>query len=71
MVFVIQFYLRDMNKPIQRKTTLKWCSDGELSSVDMARILEVLANKELTECALACDTNKRSSEILFHLKDRL
>jgi len=60
-----------MNKPIQRKTTLKWSSDGELSSIDMARILELLANKELTQCVLACDANKQSSEILFHLKDRI
>ncbi len=59
-----------MNKPIQRKTTLKWSSDGELSSIDMARILQLLANKELTQCALACNANKKSSEILFHLKDR-
>ena len=59
-----------MNKPIQRKTTLKWSSDGELSSIDMARILQLLANKELTQCVLACNANKKSSEILFHLKDR-
>ena len=59
-----------MNKPIQRKTTLKWSSDGELSSIDMARILQLLANNELTQCVLACDANKKSSEILFHLKDR-
>ena len=59
-----------MNIPIQRKTTLKWSSDGELSSIDMARILQLLANKELTQCVLACDANKKSSEILFHLKDR-
>ncbi len=71
MLTVAQFYLREMNKPIQRKTTLKWSSDGELSSIDMARILDVLANQELTQCVLACDANKKSSEILFHLKDRL
>ena len=59
-----------MKNPIQRKTTLKWSSDGELSSIDMARILQLLANKELTQCVLACDANKKSSEILFHLKDR-
>ncbi len=59
-----------MNKPIQRKTTLKWSPDGELSSIDMARILELLANQELTQCVLACDANNKSSEILFHLKDR-
>ena len=69
MLLVIKFYWRDMNKPIQRKTTLKWSSDGELSSIDMARILELLSNKELTQCVLACDANKKSSEILFHLKD--
>ncbi len=39
----------------QRKTTLKWSSDGELSAVDMTRILDRLANPELTECDLACD----------------
>ena len=66
----LKFLFRDMNKPIQRKTTLKWSSDGELSSIDMARILQLLANKELTQCVLACDANKKSSEILFHLKDR-
>ena len=60
-----------MNKPVQRKTTLKWSSNGELSSIDMARILQLLANKELTQCVLACNANKKSSEILFHLKDRL
>ena len=49
-----------MNKPIQRKTTLKWSSDGELSSIDMARIMDLLGNKELTQCVLACDANKRS-----------
>ncbi len=59
-----------MSKPIQRRTTLKWRPDGELSSLDMTRIIRLLANKELTECVLACDANKRSSEILFHLKER-
>ena len=58
-----------MNKTIQRKTTLKWSSEGELSSIDMAVILDLLSKKELTQCVLACDANKRSSEILFHLKD--
>jgi len=58
-----------MKKSMQRKTTLKWSSDGELSSIDMTRILKLLADKELTQCVLACDTNKKSSEILFHLKD--
>ena len=39
----------------QRKTTLKWTSDGELSSVDMARILDQLTKPELSQCDLACD----------------
>ena len=70
MLFLAQFYWREMKKPIQRKTTLKWSSDGELSSIDMARIIQLLANKELTQCVLACNANKKSSEILFQLKDR-
>ena len=41
--------------PPQRKTTLKWGSDGELSSVDMTRILDKLAKSELTECDLTCN----------------
>ena len=39
----------------QRKTTLKWNPDGELSEVDMARILDRLSDPELKECDLACD----------------
>ena len=49
----------DLNKkkdiPPQRKTTLKWSSNGELSSVDMTRILERLSKPELTECDLTCE----------------
>ena len=41
--------------PVQRKTTLKWSSDGELSAVDMARILDRISNPELTQCKLLCD----------------
>jgi len=43
--------------PPQRKTTLKWTSDGELSAVDMTRILDRLANPELTKCDFACTAN--------------
>ena len=39
----------------QRKTTLKWGNDGELSSIDMTRILDKLSKAELTECDLACN----------------
>ncbi len=45
----------DKKTPIQRKTTLKWTSNGELSSIDKARILEKLTNKELTQCEFTCD----------------
>ena len=45
---------RDKFSP-QRKTTLKWSSDGELSSIDMTRILDKLAKTELTECDLTCN----------------
>ena len=70
MLIIYMFQCGDMKKHIQRKTTLKWRSNGELSSVDMTRILALLSNKQLTQCALACDANRKSSEILFYLKDR-
>ncbi len=41
--------------PAQRKTTLKWAENGELSAVDMARILDRLENSKLTECDFACE----------------
>ena len=43
------------NIPFQRKTTLKWNSDGSLSSIDMARILSRLEKTDLTECELSCE----------------
>ena len=43
------------NITFQRKTTLKWNSDGSLTSVDMARILSCLEKKNLTECELSCE----------------
>ena len=39
----------------QRKTTLKWDINGELSSIDMARIINSLSVAELRECELACE----------------
>jgi hypothetical protein len=39
----------------QRKTTLKWNSNGELSEIDMLRILEKISSSELRECELTCD----------------
>ena len=43
---------KDQNISSQRKTTLKWTKDGELTPIDMTRILERLSNPELTECEL-------------------
>ena len=43
----------------QRKTTLKWNINGELSSIDMARIINALSVKELRECELACNRENR------------
>ena len=39
----------------QRKTTLKWNSNGELSEIDMLRILEKISSSELNQCQLTCD----------------
>ena len=39
----------------QRKTTLKWDSDGELSEVDMLRILDRISAVELNLCELTCN----------------
>ena len=44
----------------QRKTTLKWNSNGELSEIDMLRILEKLTGSELNQCVLACDRGKKN-----------
>ena len=45
------------NSP-QRKTTLKWNSNGELSEIDMLRILEKLSSNELNQCDLTCDSDQ-------------
>ena len=50
------------NIPFQRKTTLKWNSDGSLSSVDMARILSRLEKTNLTECELSCEWGTTSKK---------
>ena len=46
---------KDLAAPLQRKTTLKWNNDGELSAIDKARILNILTESELTQCNLDCD----------------
>ena len=38
--------------PQQRKTTLKWGTNGELSALDMVRILDRLNDQDLTECEI-------------------
>ena len=44
--------------PQQRKTTLKWGTNGELSSIDMVRILDRLNDQDLTECEIPLDREK-------------
>ena len=51
--------MKETKSTPQRKTTLKWNVNGELSSIDMARILEALSVKELTECELACNNEPK------------
>ena len=46
--------------PQQRKTTLKWGADGELSAVDMVRIIDRLNDQELTECEITLETEKET-----------
>ena len=41
----------------QRKTTLKWNPNGELSELDMLRILEKISSTDLNQCELTCDAN--------------
>ena len=49
-----------MNKKIspQRKTTLKWNSNGELSEIDMLRILEKISSHDLNQCELTCESDQ-------------
>ena len=44
--------------PQQRKTTLKWGTNGELSALDMVRILDRLNDQDLTECEIPLETAK-------------
>ena len=48
-----------MNKKYspQSKTTLKWNSNGDLSEIDMLRILDRISTAELNQCELTCDIN--------------
>ena len=44
--------------PQQRKTTLKWGTNGEVSALDMVRILDRLNDQDLTECEIDLETVK-------------
>ena len=44
--------------PQQRKTTLKWGTNGELSALDMFRILDRLNDQDLTECEIPSEKVK-------------
>ena len=55
--------MKKTNNTPQRKTTLKWNVNGELSSIDMARVLEALSVKELSECQLACNTERKKLDL--------
>ena len=48
------------NNTPQRKTTLKWNINGELSSIDMTRIINALSVSELKECELSCDREQKN-----------
>ena len=47
--------MKKKNSP-QRKTTLKWNSNGELSEIDMLRILDELSYSDLSQFELTCDS---------------
>ena len=59
-------FTREVTNPSQRKTTLKWNINGELSSIDMARIINALSVTELQECELACDRVSNDNKNLNH-----
>ena len=60
LVMVLKRSQEDKAKkiPQQRKTTLKWGTDGELSALDMVRILDRLNDQDLTECEIPLETVK-------------
>ena len=52
-------YEQKIKIPQQRKTTLKWGTNGELSSIDMVRILDRLNDQDLTECEITFESEKK------------
>ena len=64
------FLLNIENKstyPPQSKTTLKWNKNGELSSIDIVRIINVLSVIELSKCKLACKRVKSIDKQILNL----
>ncbi len=55
---------RPSTDPAQRKTTLKWTKDGDLTAVDMARVLERLSKPELKGCDLSCDIDGENKVLI-------
>ena len=68
MLFIYSWAQKAMNNKLtntpQGKTTLKWNINGELSSIDMARIINALSIAELRECELACKRVSRDNQDL-------
>ena len=50
--------------PAQRKISLKWNTNWEQSSIDMARIINELSSTELEECELTCDGVSKNERTL-------
>ena len=50
-------------KRVQPKTTLKWDANGELSSIDMTKIIDALSVTELKVCQLACVGQQKIKKI--------
>ena len=49
-----------MNKKYypQRKTTLKWNLNGDLSEIDMLRVWDRISAAELNQCELTCELDE-------------
>ena len=53
LCIILGVHIRDLNSQ-QRKTTHKWKENGDLSELDMLRILDKLSLNELNVCDLTC-----------------
>ena len=54
------------NSP-QRKTTLKWNANGELSEIDMLRILDKISSSALNQCELTCEKKKKKMSEFYKI----